>query len=97
MNVDQMLRFLAPLTPAVLPIMVFIWHRTRRELGRIRQELTSLREARVLPDPRLDELLEAVDSLRAELIRLGEGQRAALQLMSEHDLARLKPAPGAPG
>ena len=39
------LRFLAPLTPAVLPVVVFIWYRTRRELREIRQELVTLRQA----------------------------------------------------
>jgi hypothetical protein len=70
MNVDDLLHFLAPLTPAVLPVLVFVWHRTRRELRQIRTELTGLRAERSLPDPRLDELLEAVDGMRAELTRL---------------------------
>jgi hypothetical protein len=95
MNVDDMLRFLAPVAPAVLPVVVFIWHRTRVELRQIRGELVSLREVRALPDPRLDEVLEALDGMRAELQRLGEAQRATLQLMSERDAAHLKLAPGA--
>jgi hypothetical protein len=39
MNVDELLRFLAPLTAAVLPVLLLIWYRTRRELGEIRSEL----------------------------------------------------------
>jgi hypothetical protein len=93
MNIDSVLRYLAPLTPAVLPVLVLIWHRTRRELGLIRRELISLRETRALSDPRLDEVLEALDGMRAELMRLGEAQRATVQLMAERDAARLRLGP----
>jgi len=95
MNVDDLLRYLAPLTPAVLPILVLIWHRTRRELGQIRGELTALRAERSLPDPRLDELLEAVDGMRAEVARLGEAQRSSLRLLAGREPASPQLAPGA--
>jgi len=95
MSVDDALRFLAPLTPAVLPVLVLIWHKTRRELGQIRGELTALRAERTLPDPRLDELLEAMDGMRAELARLGDAHRSTLQLLSEHEAARQQLPPGA--
>jgi hypothetical protein len=88
MNVDDVLHFLAPLTPAVLPVIVFVWHRTRRELRDIRRELTALRQEPLPIDPRLDELIESVDGIRAELARLGESQRTALRLLSEREIAR---------
>jgi hypothetical protein len=97
MNVDDLLRFLAPLTPAVLPILVLIWHRTRRELGQIREELTTLRAERSLPDPRLDEILEAMDGMRAELARLGEAQRSALRLLAEREAKPAQLASGTTG
>ena len=97
MNVDDVLRFLAPVAPAVLPVMVYIWHRTRRELRDIRGELASLRAESGLSDPRLDELLEAVDGLRAELVRLAEAQRSTLRLVAEHEAGRSRLPPGAIG
>jgi hypothetical protein len=78
MTVDDLLRFLAPLTPAVLPIMVVIWRRNRRELRAIRSELLELYQRPAPPDPRLDQLLEAVDTLGAEVARLADAQRRAL-------------------
>jgi hypothetical protein len=97
MNVDDLLRFLAPVAPAVLPIMVFIWHRTRRELRQIRGELTALRTERGLSDPRLDELLEAMDGMRTELVRLGEAQRSTLRLVADQEARRSRLTPGAMG
>jgi hypothetical protein len=78
MTMDDVLRVLAPLTPAVLPLMVIIWRRTRRELHDIQSELLELRQRPSPPDPRLDELLEAVDTLGAEVARLADAQRRAL-------------------
>jgi hypothetical protein len=100
MNIDDVLHYLAPLTPAVLPVLVLIWHRTRQELGAVRRELAALRQEGIGPDPRLDELLEAVDGLRAELTRLGEAQRSTLRLVSEREQAQPQLGPGsasAPG
>jgi hypothetical protein len=73
--IDDLLHFLAPLTPAVLPVVVFIWYRTRRELREIRQELAALRQAPFPPDPRLDELREAVEAMSVEMGRLVGAQR----------------------
>lgn len=94
MNVDDLLRYLAPLTPAVLPVLVLIWHRTRNELRQIRTELSTLRTERALSDPRLDELLEAVDGMRAELARLGEAQRSTLRLVAGREAPPSSLAPG---
>jgi len=79
MTVDDVLLILAPLTPAILPVVVYVWYRTRRELRDIRNELIELRRRPALPDPRLDQLLEAVDSMSAEVGRLADAQRRALQ------------------
>ncbi len=75
---DDILKFLATLTPAVLPVMVLVYHKTRRELRGIRNELFELRQRPAPPDPRLDELLEAVDALGAKVERLTEAQRNVL-------------------
>jgi hypothetical protein len=83
MNVDDLLRFLAPLTPAVLPVVVFIWYKTRRELRAIRQELTTLRQTSMSQDPRLDDLLEAIEVMNSEVARLAEAQRLMTQLLPE--------------
>ena len=83
MNVDDLLRFLAPLTPAVLPVVVFIWYKTRRELRAIRQELTTLRQTSRSQDPRLDDLLEAIEAMNTEVARLAEAQRLMTQLLPE--------------
>jgi hypothetical protein len=88
--IDDLLRFLAPLTPAVLPVVVFIWYRTRRELREIRQELVTLRQAPVPLDPRLDDLLEAVEAMGVEVRRLVEAQRDTTRLLSERE----SPGPG---
>jgi hypothetical protein len=78
MTVDDVLLYLAPLTPAVLPVIVYVWHRTRKELHGIRTELLELRQRPWPPDPRLDQLLVAVNSLSADVLRLTEAQRRAL-------------------
>ena len=92
--IDELLRFLAPLTPAVLPVVVFIWYRTRRELREIRQELAALRQAESPPDPRFDELLEAVEAMGGDLGRLAEAQRVTMRLVSERDPVRSRLEPG---
>lgn len=83
MNVDDFLRFLAPLTPAVLPVVVFIWYKTRRELRAIRQELITLRQTSMPLDPRLDDLLEAVEAINAEVARLTEAQQLMTKLLPD--------------
>lgn len=92
--IDELLRFLAPLTPAVLPVVVFIWYRTRRELREIRQELAALRQAPLPLDSRLDALLEAVEAMGAEVGRLAEAQHATMRLLSERESARARLEPG---
>ena len=92
--IDALLHFLAPLTPAVLPVVVFIWYRTRRELREIRQELAELRQAPSPPNPRLDDLLEAVEAMGGEVTRLAETQRATMRLLSERESARARLEPG---
>lgn len=94
MNVDDLLRFLAPLTPAVLPVVVFIWYKTRRELRAIRQELAALRQTSLPLDPRLDDLLEAVEAMNGEVARLAEAQRVTMQLLSERQDAPARLEPG---
>jgi hypothetical protein len=90
--IDDVLHFLAPLAPAVLPVVVFIWYRTRRELREIRQELAALRQAQL--DPRLDDLLEAVEAIGGEVGRLAEAQRGTTLLLSERGAARARLEPG---
>jgi hypothetical protein len=92
--IDDLLHFLAPLTPAVLPVVVFIWYRTRRELREIRQELAALRQAPFPPDPRLDELREAVEAMSVEMGRLVGAQRDTTRLLSERESARARLEPG---
>ena len=92
--IDDLLRFLAPLTPAVLPVVVFIWYRTRRELREIRQELVTLRQAPLLRDPRLDDLLDAVEAMGVEVGRLVEAQRDTTRALSERESARARLEPG---
>ncbi|MGH7497557.1 MAG: hypothetical protein ACREL3_01765 [Gemmatimonadales bacterium] len=94
MTVDRVLLFLAPLTPAVLPVVVFVWHRTRRELREIRKELVELRQAPLPLDPRLDGLIEAVDAIGAEVSRLTEVQRTTVRLLAERDTVRPRIEPG---
>ena len=94
MNVDDLLRILAPLTPAVLPVIVFVWYRTRRELRAIRQELAALRQESFPLDSRLDELLEAVEAMRAEVTRLTDTQNATIRLLNERPNARPRLEPG---
>jgi len=97
MNVDDLLRILAPLTPAVLPVIVFVWYRTRRELRQIRKELVALRQEPFPPDPRLDELLEAVELMRAQMARLTESQSATVRLLTERPATRSRLEPGSGG
>jgi hypothetical protein len=78
----------------VLPVVVFIWYRTRRELREIRQELVTLRQAPLPPDPRLDDLLEAVEAMGVEVGRLVEAQRDTTRLLSERESARARLEPG---
>jgi hypothetical protein len=92
--IDKLLQFLAPLTPAVLPVVVFVWYRTRRELREIRQELAALRQAPLPLDPRLDNLLEAVEAMSVEVRRLAEAQRDTTRLWSERESARARLEPG---
>lgn len=68
MTVDDMLILLAPLTPAVLPIMAFIWYRTRQELHAIKGEVAALRQM-LAPDPGFDRLAASVESIRADMAR----------------------------
>lgn len=88
MNVDDLLHILAPLTPAVLPVIVFVWYRTRRELREIRHELVALRQAPGPLDPRLEELLESVEAMRGELARLTDTQSSTLRFLAERQPAR---------
>jgi hypothetical protein len=92
--IDDLLHFLAPLTPAVLPVVVFIWYRTRRELQEIRQELAALRQAPSPLDPRLGDLLEAVEAMGAEVGRLAEAQHAMMRVLSERESTRARLEPG---
>jgi hypothetical protein len=92
--IDDLLRLLAPLTPAVLPVVVFIWYRTRRELREIRQELAALRQAPMPLAPGFDDLLEAVEAMREEVTRLAEAQRTTTRLLSERDAVRARLEPG---
>jgi hypothetical protein len=78
----------------VLPVVVFIWYRTRRELREIRQEVAALRPVSSPPDPRLDNLLEAVEAMGGEVGRLAEAQRATMRLLAEHESARVRLEPG---
>ena len=88
MTVDDILHILAPLTPAVLPVLVAVWYRTRQELRGIRRELEELRERSAAPDQRLDELIEAVDAMRATLARIADADRLALSPPSERGTGR---------
>jgi hypothetical protein len=94
LNIDDLLQFLAPLTPAVLPVVVFIWVRTRRELRAIREELAALRQAPARLDPRLDDLLQAMQAMEGELARLTEAQRITMRVQSEREPARARLEPG---
>jgi len=98
MNIDTVLRWLAPLTPAVLPIIVLVWHRTRGELRGLRSEVRALREQRLpLADPRIDELVEIMDGMRAELARLNESQQAGLRLLAERETTVVRIPAATPG
>src|SRR5262249_11263980 len=96
LNIDDLLRFLEPLTPAVLPVVVFIWIRTRRELRAIRQELAELRQSPGVPgeDPRLDGLVQAIETMGSELAHLAQTQRDTLRLLEERESTRARLGPG---
>jgi len=68
MTVDDLLVLLAPLTPAVLPIMAFIWYRTRQELHAIKGEVAALRQM-LTANPGLDRLAASVESMRIDIAR----------------------------
>jgi len=95
-NIDDLLHFLAPLTPAVLPVVVFIWIRTRRELRAIREEVAALRQAPAPLDARLDALFQAIEAMNSELARLSEAQRVTTRVLSEREPARVRLEPGTP-
>ena len=68
MTIDDVLKILAPLTPAVLPVVTIIWYRTRQELHAIRHELAAVRQA-IGGEPRLAPTAAAVEALRADAVR----------------------------
>ena len=68
MTIDDILKVLAPLTPAVLPVVTFIWYRTRQELHAIRQELAAVRQV-IGSEPRVAPIVAAVEALRADAVR----------------------------
>lgn len=68
MTIDEVLKILAPLTPAVLPVVTFIWYRTRQELHAIRHELAAVRQA-IGGEQRLAPIVAAVEALRADAVR----------------------------
>ena len=68
MTIDDMLKLLAPLTPAVLPVVTFIWYRTRQELHAIRHELATVRQV-ISGESRLAPIVAAVEALRADAVR----------------------------
>ena len=68
MTIDDILKVLAPLTPAVLPVVTFIWYRTRQELHAIRAELGTVRQM-IGGEGRLTSLVAVVEALRAEAVR----------------------------
>jgi hypothetical protein len=76
-TVEAVLRLLAPLTPAVLPVIVLVWHRTRQELRGIRRELVELRQRPLVAEPQLERLTQAVAAMALELERLTEADRIA--------------------
>jgi hypothetical protein len=68
MTIDDMLKLLAPLTPAVLPVVTFIWYRTRQELHAIRQELLTMRQM-IGNESRLAPVVAAVEALQVNAVR----------------------------
>jgi hypothetical protein len=68
MTVDDLLVLLAPLTPAVLPIMAFIWYRTRQELQAIKGEVAALRQV-LTANPGFDRLAASVELMRVDIAR----------------------------
>jgi hypothetical protein len=68
MTIDDILKLLAPLTPAVLPVVTYIWYRTSHELHAIRKELAGVRQA-IGGEPRLAPIVAAGDALRADAVR----------------------------
>ena len=68
MTIDDVLKLLAPLTPAVLPVVTFIWYRTRQELHAIRHELAAVRQM-IGGEARLAPISGDVAALRADAVR----------------------------
>lgn len=88
MTIDDILHILAPLTPAVLPVIVLVWYRTRQELHGIREELrgvrgelAALRQPPLLPDSRLDALTAAVERLGLDVERVAEAERYTARML----------------
>ena len=68
MTIEDILKLLAPLTPAVLPVVTFIWYRTRQELHAIRHELVTLRQM-IGGEPQLPPIVATMEALRADAVR----------------------------
>jgi len=90
MTIDDVLKLLAPLTPAVIPVVTFIWYRTRQELHGIRHELATVRQM-LVGEARLMPLVGAVESLRADAVRT-----EALRLIASGYFDEEIPAAGSP-
>ena len=79
----------------MLPVVIFIWIRTRRELRAIRQELAELRQQpEALGEPRLDDLAQAIERMGTEVAHLTQAQRDTMRLLEERERQRARLAPG---
>ena len=85
MTIDDILKLLAPLTPAVLPVVTFIWYRTRQELNAIRNELATVRQL-VGTEARLAPMVAAVEALRADAVRTEALRLIASGYFDEDDI-----------